>query len=113
MKKIILVFFVAFAVFCFIRISLADYSDSSAGNVGLCYTENWEATEYFILKQDRKVDFDVNRTISGPSEAKLHYYRSTNPPQDLSNVGTTKEQVVYDFVPIKWRVTGSVNYQEK
>ncbi len=97
MKKIILLVFVISLGFSF-RVKSDGFSTEPDATVGLCYTESWQAVEYFILTE--------RETTAGSIE--YGYKRSEQPRTDTD---LSDDQKRFDFYPVRWHVTGSVSFR--
>ncbi|HDN86437.1 MAG: hypothetical protein DRP68_04950 [Candidatus Omnitrophota bacterium] len=90
--KIIVVILITLGGLIFlIRKGLASYSNQPSSNVGVCYEENWEATQYYVLKQE-----GTNFKYEEKSQPTLGVF-----------------QVLNDVVVTKWEVTGSLKYAKE
>jgi len=101
-KTIFIALLVAIFASWFIYKSFADYSSEPAANGGLCYAEDWSATEYLVLEQAELGPL--------PTDNYKYSYAFYGAGADPRSLGA---QLLYDFVPVKWEVVGSVNFKSE
>ncbi|MFA5362519.1 MAG: hypothetical protein WC335_04645 [Candidatus Omnitrophota bacterium] len=85
-----------FIISWFVYQGFAEYSTSPDSSVSLCYTENWSAAKYMVLSQ----------TFPDGGGHQFSYSLSSDPT-------TAGSQEMYDFVPVKWEVTGNVSFKSE
>jgi hypothetical protein len=92
----------------FVYQGFAEYSTSPDSSAAICYTENWSASEYVVLKQGTyTTEVTLPDGTTRPQEGFRFYY-------DTSAAGTnSSNQQAYDFVPVKWEVTGNVSFKSE
>ncbi len=77
--------------------TLADYSQESSSNVGVCYEENWSASKFYILVKD----------------GNNFKYQEGDPFSIGIDSATGKPPILQDVVVTQWEVTGSVRYKKE
>ena len=101
-KIMIITGIVAVFGFLFIYKAFAEYSSSPASSTGLCYSEDWKASEFFVLQQKK----------AGPDFEFSYVNAGTSDPRNVPVQGGG-DALLSDFVPTKWEVTGSVSFKSE